>query len=355
MNDKDIHSAELVIPCHALDETLTYFVDELGFRTESIYPADAPRVAVIAGYGVRLRLDADAPGSPGIIRVRCNRMSDDGNEFVAPNGTLIVFVATEQPLELPPVIPALVVQAGAEVTEFGQGRVGMQYRDLIPDRYGGRFIASHIRIPNGGLVPDYVHHHHIQFQLIFCVKGWVRVVYEDQGGPLLLTAGDCFLQPPHIRHRVLESSDQMEVVEISCPAEHETFVDHETQIPTGKYEPERKFGEQNFVFHRAKAEPWAATEIAGLEQQEMAIESATNGVVAVNVMQARTAVAEIPLGHDGDLRFIFLLSGAATLDAKEAGSWQLQRDNSAAIPASTDCRMIDVSADCKYLEVFVPG
>ena len=75
----------------------------------------------------------------------------------------------------------------------------MYYRDLIPGRYGGRFIASHIRIPAGGPVPDYVHHHSVEFQLIFCVNGWVRVAYEDQGEPMVLNPGDCFLQPPHIR------------------------------------------------------------------------------------------------------------------------------------------------------------
>jgi hypothetical protein len=43
-------------------------------------------------------------------------------------------------------------------------------------------IASHIRIPDGGPVPDMVHFHKVGFQLIFCIKGWVDVVYEDQGG-----------------------------------------------------------------------------------------------------------------------------------------------------------------------------
>ena len=47
------------------------------------------------------------------------------------------------------------------------GRAGMVYRDLIPDRLGGAFIASHITIPEGGPVPDYVHHHDISV----CTKG----------------------------------------------------------------------------------------------------------------------------------------------------------------------------------------
>ena len=85
------------------------------------------------------------------------------------------------------------------------GRAGMIYRDLLPDRQGGRFIASHITIPDGGPVPDYVHHHDVRFQVIHCVRGWVDVVYEDQGPPFRMHAGDTVLQPPHIRHRVLEA------------------------------------------------------------------------------------------------------------------------------------------------------
>src|SRR5262245_50397922 len=91
------------------------------------------------------------------------------------------------------------------------GRAGMEYRDLIPGRLGGRFIASHIRIPGGGETPDYVHYHKALFQMIYCKAGWVRVVYEDQGPPFALEAGDCVLQPPEIRHRVLESSPGLEV------------------------------------------------------------------------------------------------------------------------------------------------
>jgi len=354
MNEKTICSAELVVPCSELADTLAFFVDKLGFKTEEIFPADAPRVAVIAGYGVRLRLDVGAEGEPGTLRLRCNDLPSSDAETVAPNGTKVVFVPVEAPLRLPPIEATLVVQADPTDTDFGQGRAGMQYRDLIPDRYGGRFIASHIRIPIGGPVPDYVHHHHIQFQLIFCVKGWVRVAYEDQGEPILMEAGDCFLQPPHIRHRVLESSDHFEVVEIGCPAEHETLVDHEMQLPTDYYRPDRVFSEQRFVFHQAKTAPWVPADTPNLAKQITGIEKATNGIVAVGVVRATDVVTGIPLTHEGSLRFIFLLDGRATLTAAEVGEWHLQCASSAAIPASTDCRLSNVSADCKYLEVFVP-
>src|SRR5215813_7726164 len=117
------------------------------------------------------------------------------------------------------------------------GRAGMQYRDLIPGRLGGRFIASHIRILDGGETSDYVHFHKILFQMIYCKAGWVRVVYEDQGPAFVLEAGDVVLQPPEIRHRVLESSPGLEVIEIACPAVHETFVDHDLKLPNAQIRP----------------------------------------------------------------------------------------------------------------------
>src|SRR5262245_16952015 len=68
-------------------------------------------------------------------------------------------------------------------SDWTAGRAGMMYRDLIPDRLGGKLIASHIRIIDGGEVADSVHYHKINFQVIYCLKGTIRVVYEDQGEP----------------------------------------------------------------------------------------------------------------------------------------------------------------------------
>ncbi len=136
------------------------------------------------------------------------------------------------PLDLPPTAHAFVVRRLKDNTPWVIGRAGMRYRDLIPGRLGGSIIASHIRIPDAGPVPDMVHYHTVGFQLIFCYSGWVRLVYEDQGPPFILGAGDCVIQPPRIRHRVLEASENLQVVEIGVPAEHVTTVDHEMELPT---------------------------------------------------------------------------------------------------------------------------
>ncbi|HEY2846811.1 MAG TPA: cupin domain-containing protein, partial [Pyrinomonadaceae bacterium] len=110
-------------------------------------------------------------------------------------------------------------------------------------------IASHIRLTDGGEVPDYVHYHKIDFQVIYCKKGRIKVVYEDQGEPFWLEAGDLVLQPPEIRHRVLECTAGAEVIEISSPAEHETWVEHELDLPNETVDRERLFGGRRFYRH----------------------------------------------------------------------------------------------------------
>ncbi len=343
--------AEIVLPGRPLKETLAFFTEELGFRVDSIYPADSPRVAVVSAHGVRLRLDTDAQTDPGVVRMARGDMVG-GEYVVAPNGTKIDFFPAEQPLTIPIPRPSLAILNPGAGAGFGEGRAGMQYRDLIHDRFGGSFIASHIRIKDGGPVADYVHHHHIRFQMIFCVRGWVSVVYEDQGPPILLEAGDCFLQPPHIRHRVLESSDNMEVVEIACPAEHETCVDHEMELPTGSVNPDRDFGGQKFVFHDASESPWLSWHVPGFEYQDTGIDEATNGIASAIVIRASGEIATLPLGHDAELRFLFVLQGKASFVHKKHVD-ALGQNSSCAIPGDLACELTDISADFRMLEVFV--
>lgn len=126
---------------------------------------------------------------------------------MAPNGTRVDVVEAEPPLRVPALRPSLCLSRHAAGC-WGTGRAGMLYRDLVPDRQGGRFIASHIRIEEGGPVPDYVHFHKVRFQAIYVICGWVEVVYEDQGAPFVMHTGDCVLQPPQIRHRA--SQDRIE-------------------------------------------------------------------------------------------------------------------------------------------------
>jgi quercetin dioxygenase-like cupin family protein len=309
----DVETAELLLPCSELPETLAFFNERLGFRLDAIFPADDPAQALLVGHGLRIRLQRGGAGSPGRLRLRCRGLGA-ARELIAPNGTHIELVDADSTVELPPLVPELVL-ARHEAAAWGLGRASMRYRDLIPGRQGGRYIASHIVIPDGGPVPDYVHHHFVRVQLIYCHRGWVRVVYEDQGDPFVLEAGDCVLQPPGIRHRVLESSPGLEVIELSCPAEHETHADHVLKLPNGTIDRERRFGGQRFVHHRAASASWEPNRIPGFELRELGIAAATDELADVHVLRpaGSSSVEPLSLAHEGELSFVFLLAGEAIL------------------------------------------
>ena len=52
-----IHTLEIVRPCEDLGQALDYYQEELGFRLEVIFPADAPRVAKRSGHGLHIQLE----------------------------------------------------------------------------------------------------------------------------------------------------------------------------------------------------------------------------------------------------------------------------------------------------------
>jgi quercetin dioxygenase-like cupin family protein len=278
-----------------------------------------------------------------------------GREIAAPNGTRIVFAAAEPPLEMPPLAQRFVVSKMAGGASWGVGRAGMLYRDLIPEREGGRFIASHIRIPEGGPVPDYVHFHKIRFQMIYCYKGWVRLVYEDQGPPFVMQAGDCVLQPPEIRHRVLESSGGLEVIEIGCPAEHMTCVEHAIPLPTGKLDPARDFGGQRYVLHVAAKAEWQPWRLAGFLARDTGIGAATDGLAGVKVARVAGATKGETTTHAGEFLFLFVLAGSVRLAAAGHPDERLLTGDAVTIPAGLAHSLTACSADLELLEVCLPA
>jgi quercetin dioxygenase-like cupin family protein len=343
--------AEVQLPCADLRPALAFFVGELGFRIETIFPADDPQVASLSGHGLRLRL-APGDGDPGVIRL-ASRAGDAGQVLVAPNGTRVELVDPDPPIAVPPLKPEFVITPAADGPQAGEGRAGMLYRDLIPSRLGGRFIASHISIPQGGPVADWVHFHKIRFQMIFCRRGWVRVVYEDQGPAFVMQAGDCVLQPPRIRHRVLESSPGLEVVEIGCPALHETLADHDMALPTPVTEPGRDFGGQRFLRHVAAETPWMDHAGTGFERRDTGMAEATAGLADARVVRPAGARGFTAPPHDGELLFGFLLEGSATLDHR--GAHALGPADAFVVPAGEAWGLTNASADLELLEVILPA
>ncbi len=350
-----IKAAEFVLPCSDLTSALDFYTEDLGFRIDVIFPADAPRVAVVSAYGVRIRLEHVSKAAPNRMRLLLKDIepgSSRSDKLFAPDGTRIEFAPVDTPLRLPPLKSSFVLQKAGD-DSWGTGRTGMQYRELIPDRLGGRYIASHIRIPNGGPVPDYVHHHHVRFQTIYCYKGWAKVVYEDQGPPFVMEAGDCVLQPPHIRHRVLECSDNMEVIEISCPAEHETLVDHVMELPTTSVHLDRDFNGQRFVHHELSKAKWQSGPFYGFEARDTGIGNATDGLASVQVIRPSGKPQATVIRHDGEFFFNFVLQGSATLQLQRRPHHSLAVGDSFVIPRARNLSLTDCSGDLELLQVAV--
>lgn len=316
-----------VVACDDLDAAIAEREHEHGWRLDMVMPADAPRTALLSRGGERLRLERRGAG--------------DGTGTSAGEARAFTFTHA------------------SDGAAWSQGRAGMQYRDLIPGRLGGRAIASHIRIPDGGEVPDRVHYHDVRFQMIFCRRGWVRVVYEDQGPPLTMRAGDCVLQPPFIRHRVLESSTGLEVVELACPAEHPTWIDHELALPTVRHDPQRAFSGQRFVHHVAADAPWRETGIAGVRSCDTGIADATSGLAGVRVLRFG-AGAILPLAspafgaaRSGAL-FVYVLDGRTIVEGDAGGPRELAGDDACTILAGTSAAIRSVEG-CNLLAVALPS
>jgi mannose-6-phosphate isomerase-like protein (cupin superfamily) len=317
-----------------------------------ITPADNPNTAIISGYGVRLCLRSGGSGKE--ITLRLNSTNRKAQTLHAPNGATVEIINSSTNVVLPELKESLVVTALTSDASWTVGRAGMRYRDLIPGRLGGAFIASHIHIPNGGPVPDYVHYHRIKFQMIYCKSGWVRVVYEDQGESFVMNAGDCVLQPPEIRHRVLESSDNLEVIEIGAPAEHETFAEHTITLPTPTLRPDRNFSGQRFVRHIADQTPWLPWRHPGFEARNTGIDLATSGYASAMTVRANKKSVITENKHQNQLMFLFILSGSAMLETSDdRETQQLEVGTSVTLPSTQNFKLEITAEDTQFLLVEV--
>jgi mannose-6-phosphate isomerase-like protein (cupin superfamily) len=298
-------------------EDLNLALDDLrrkGFRLDVIYPADDPHSAVL---------------SNGDSTIRLTTRPEAGEPTSA----------------LPAFQPGFVLTCAGNAAS--EGRAGMLYRDLIPDRLGGRYIASHITIPEGGPVADWVHFHRIAAQVLYVARGWVRVVYEGQGAPFVLNAGDLVLQPPEIRHRVLESSNGLEVVEIAAPALHATFADHEMRLPNGVSDPARDFSGQHFLRHIGSGTPW--TIFNGGEARETGLLDATDGLIEARTVRPGASSTIDFSAHRGELVFGFVLDGSAVVDYRDPFTVGL--GDAFVIPPDEPWRLSSMSADFSLLHV----
>jgi mannose-6-phosphate isomerase-like protein (cupin superfamily) len=169
-----------------------------------------------------------------------------------------------------------------------------------------------------------------------------------------MVAGDCVLQPPEIRHRVLESSPGLEVIEVGCPADHETIADWALSLPTGDIRPDRDFDGQRFVRHIAAGALYESWRVDGWEHRDAGIGAATAGLAGARVARPTAAAEGHWISHDTEFALLVVLSGGVTFET-ENGRVRLGDADSVAIPGATPYRLTAPTDDCEVLDVTLPA
>jgi hypothetical protein len=99
-----------------------------------------------------------------------------------------------------------------------------KYRDLGMAKATSGMVQAHvIRFvpPCRPAEVSKLHYHDVEFQMIYVLKGWIKTELDGQGAHVM-RPGSAWIQPPKIKHKVLDYSDDAEVLEIVLPANFET-------------------------------------------------------------------------------------------------------------------------------------
>src|SRR5215831_18117653 len=99
-----------------------------------------------------------------------------------------------------------------------------KYRDLGMSKATNGLLQAHvIRLvpPCDPAIVTKRHYHDVDVQMVYVLKGWIRSEFEGQGA-VTMREGAAWLQPPRIKHSVLDYSDDCELLEIISPAKFKT-------------------------------------------------------------------------------------------------------------------------------------
>jgi hypothetical protein len=103
-------------------------------------------------------------------------------------------------------------------------RTYAKYRDLgFAAATQGLAHAQVIRLigPCNPAEVSKLHFHDLEFQMVYVLKGWVKTYMEGQG-ETLMQQGSAWIQPPRIKHLIMDYSDDVELLEVVLPAEFKT-------------------------------------------------------------------------------------------------------------------------------------
>jgi mannose-6-phosphate isomerase-like protein (cupin superfamily) len=117
--------------------------------------------------------------------------------------------------------PAMkVALTSAKAPEFVKGRRDFfKYRDLGVTKATRGWMRAQVTSAITGMTqPTGWHYHVCEGQFVYTLKGWVELEFED-GTHCRLESGDSVFIPGGMRHNELATSDDLEILEVSVPAD----------------------------------------------------------------------------------------------------------------------------------------
>jgi quercetin dioxygenase-like cupin family protein len=133
--------------------------------------------------------------------------------------------ARRKPARKPARAPQVFLVSHHNEADFQVGlRAYAHYRDLGISKATDGLVQAHVIRFVPPFRPEEVsklHYHDVEFQMVYVLKGWIKSELAGQGAHVM-RAGSCWIQPPRIEHKVLDYSDDCEVLEIILPADFDT-------------------------------------------------------------------------------------------------------------------------------------
>jgi quercetin dioxygenase-like cupin family protein len=112
------------------------------------------------------------------------------------------------------------VHATPETAPMVEGRrTFLKYQDLgVTAASSGRMRAQVMSATAGMTKPTGWHYHVCDGQFIYVLKGWVDLQFED-GQKLRVQGGESLYIPGRLRHNETATSETLEILELSVPAD----------------------------------------------------------------------------------------------------------------------------------------
>jgi mannose-6-phosphate isomerase-like protein (cupin superfamily) len=110
--------------------------------------------------------------------------------------------------------------ASAKTPQFVKGRRDFfKYRDLGVTKATDGWMRAQVTSALTGMTqPTGWHYHVCEGQFVYTLKGWVELEFED-GTNCRLEAGDSVFIPGGMLHQENCTSDDLEILEVSVPAD----------------------------------------------------------------------------------------------------------------------------------------